>query len=93
MEGDAPLLQILDHLECVEGGAEQTIELGRDNHVALAQSSEQRARGKSLSDGNGATDAFLDHHAGERQPVHVGIAFDLASLNVKAFALGGLSDR
>ena len=58
-----------------------------------SQLGEQRAADRALLDRNGTTDAFLDHDAGEGQAVHVGVAFDLASLNVEAFALGGLSDR
>jgi hypothetical protein len=90
MEGDAPLLQILDHLERIEGRAEQAIELRGDHHVALRQLGEQGAGGGSRGDGDGTGDAFLDHDPFKDQAVHVGVAFDLATLDFEAFALGSL---
>ena len=37
--------------------------------------------------------ALLDQHLGERQAVHVGVALDLAALDVEALALVGLLQR
>ena len=87
---DAGLLQLGQHVERIEGGAEHAVELGRDDDVAGPQNGQQRGALLAIRERLAARDAALDVHVVDRQPLHLRVAGDLPLLHVEAFALVGL---
>jgi hypothetical protein len=61
----------------VEGGAEEPVKLGRDQHVAALQPGEHGAAGRAIGQRDGSGNALLDDGLGNVETVHQAIAFDL----------------
>jgi hypothetical protein len=69
-------LEVLDDLESIESRAKKAIELRRYHDVATLEFGEQRTADGAVFDRDRAAHALLDHHLGERETMHHGVAFD-----------------
>jgi hypothetical protein len=56
----------------------------RDDDIAAPELGEQRASSRTILDGDRAAHAFFDDNLANGQPVHEGVALDLAALDIEA---------